>query len=287
MKRKNKMKNGFSLLTALLLAAGLSVTAAAADSSVVFEDGKVTVFESGSAYTDSDLFENFKGVMPGDVRTEEITVENRAGDCDYIKVYLRAVPHDEDGNPVSGEVLEELRADRRRGNDSELEYMYDFLSQLSMKVTSGDSVLYEESPDRVDGLADNVYLGTLREKETVALNVELSVPIEMGSEYSGRIGEVDWVFVAEGFDDPDAPPERHPGPDDGDDEEDVPAAVMPAAQTPAAPIQIPEQPQTDGGTSPQTGDSANPVLWILAAAFGALVLIAVIARRRKRERGNG
>ena len=285
MKRKSKVKSGFSLLTALLLSMGRSAPAFAADSSAAFTDGRLMVYEPGSAYTETDLFDGFKGVMPGDVRAEEITVENRTDDCDYIKVYLRAVPHDEDGNPVSEEVLEELREDGRKENASDLEYMYDFLSQLSLKVSNGDTAIYEDSLDETDGLTDNVYLGSLRRGEALNLHVELTVPIEMGNEYSDRIGEVDWVFVVEGLNDPDPDPDPEHHPSDDDDEEEntaVPTAAKP--QTPAAPIQIPPaQPQTGGQTTPQTGDSANLILWICAAAAGAFLLTAVFLRRRKRE----
>lgn len=284
MKRKNKMKNGFSLLTVLLLSMGLSATAFAADSSAAFTDGKLMVYEPGSVYTDTDLFDGFKGVMPGDVRTEEITVENRTNDCDYIKVYLRAVPHDETNNPVSENVQDELQADQRRGDASEVSYMNDFLSQLSMEVFQGSTRIYEESPENPDGLADNVYLGSLRKGESLTLDVKLTVPIEMGNEYSSRIGEVDWVFVVEGHNDPSPDPGHHPSEDDDEDDDDTVVPTVTKPQTPAAPIQIPPaQPQTDVQASPQTGDSANLILWVCAAAAGAFVLIAVIVRRKKRR----
>lgn len=204
---KNIAKQAFSLLLALMMVLGLSTTAFAAESSVTFEDGRLIAFEPGSVYTESDLFDNFKGVMPGDIRSEEITIQNKSGDCDYIKVYLRAVLHDEEGNPISPEVLDELRSDERRGETSELAYMVDFLSQLSMTVKNGTEVIYNASPNELDGLAENVYLGKLRKGESLKLDVELTVPIEMGNEYANRIGEVDWVFVVEGFDDPTPPPD--------------------------------------------------------------------------------
>ena len=203
--KKHGFKSILSLLMVLATILSFSVTAYAAESSVTFEDGKIIAFEPGSVYTNTDLFDNFKGVMPGDVRTEEVTIRNNTKDCDYIKVYMRAVLHDETGNPISDKVLAELQADKRREATSELEYMYDFLSQLSMKVWNGSSLIYEESPDKLDGLTENVYLGSVRKGETIKLNVELDVPIEMGNEYANRIGEVDWVFVVEGFDDPTPP----------------------------------------------------------------------------------
>lgn len=224
---KNIAKQAFSLLLALMMVLGLSTTAFAAESSVTFEDGKLIAFEPGSVYTESDLFDNFKGVMPGDTRSEEITIQNKSDDCDYIKVYLRAVLHDEEGNPISPEVLDELRSDERRGETSELAYMVDFLSQLSMTVKNGTEEIYNASPDELDGLAENVYLGKLRKGESLKLDVELTVPIEMGNEHASRIGEVDWVFVVEGFDDPTPPPDddtmltvRKVWVDDGEDRPD-------------------------------------------------------------------
>lgn len=197
------LKTMFSLLLALTMLFSLSVPAFAAESTVTFEDGKVIAFAPGSVYTSSDLFDNFKGLMPGDSRIEEITIRNNTKDCDYIKVYLRALPHDESGNPISPAVLAELTADERRDGLSQLGYMLDFLSQLSLTVWHGTTQIYQESPDALDGLAGNVYLGSIRKGETIKLSAELKAPIELGNEYSDRIGEVDWVFVVEGFDDPE------------------------------------------------------------------------------------
>lgn len=205
--KKRNYKSILSLLLALFMFISFSVMTYAAKSGVTFENGKLIAFEPGSVYTDTDLFDNFKDVMPGDVRTEEITIQNNTKDCDYIKVYLRAIIHDETGNPISEKVLDELQTDGRREAASELEYMHDFLSQLSMKVRNGSTLIYEEFSDKQDGLAENVYLGSIRKGKTLKLNVELDVPIEMGNEYSSRIGEVDWAFVIEGFDDPMPPPE--------------------------------------------------------------------------------
>ena len=207
MKIKNIAKQCFSLLMALMLMMNITVTAFAAEPSVTFESGKVIVFEPGSVYTDTDLFDNFKGVMSGDTLKEEVTIQNKSNDYDYIKVYMRAVLHDENGNPISEKVLAELRSDERRGAASELEYMHDFLSQLSMTVKSNGKVVYDALPDELNGFSENVYLGTLRKGESTKLDVQLNVPIEMGNEYANRVGEVDWVFVVEGFDDPVAPPD--------------------------------------------------------------------------------
>ena len=184
---KKTLKTISALALALLLLLGMGATAFA-ESKVSYEGGaEKFVFLPGSEYTETDLFENFKGVMPGDVITQEITVQNNYTKADKVKIYLRAVLHDEQGNPLSEEVAK----------SEDVVSMQDFLSQLSMTVKQGDKVLFSASPDELDGLEKNVLLGTFPGKSYTKLVVELSVPIELGNEYANRVGEVDWVFTAE------------------------------------------------------------------------------------------
>lgn len=72
--------------------------------------------------------------------------------------------------------------------------MTEFLSQLSMKVWNGTELIYEASPDELDVLASNVFLGTFRTGESTTLKVELTVPAELDNRFANRVGEVDWVF---------------------------------------------------------------------------------------------
>ncbi len=242
-------------LSAFLLAFGMllsmAVTTFAADSRVIFDNSSLIAYEPGSVYASTDLFDNFKGIMPGDVRKEEISIENWCASHDYIKVYMRAVPHDESGNPISPEVLKELQADNRKGTKSDLEYMYDFLEQLSMKVTREGSVIYQESPDALDGLTDNVYLGELRWDQKLNLEVELTVPMELGNEYMDRIGEVDWVFTVEGYDDPEPTPEPTPTP------------------TPLPP------------SLPQTGDDTAIGAYIILLMFSVCGMAVILTKKQR------
>ena len=184
---KKTLKTISALALVLVLLLGMSVTAFA-ESKVTYEGGaEKFVFLPGSEYSETDLFENFKGVMPGDVITQEITVRNNYTKAEKVNIYLRAVVHDEQGNPLSEEVA----------RTEDLVSMQDFLSQLTMTVKQGDKVLFSASPDELDGLKENVLLGTFPGKSYTKLVVELSVPIELGSEYANRVGEVDWVFTAE------------------------------------------------------------------------------------------
>ena len=184
---KKTLKTISALALVLVLLLGMSATAFA-ESKVTYEGGaEKFVFLPGSEYTETDLFENFKGVMPGDVITQEITVQNDYTKAEKVNIYLRAVVHDGQGNPLSEEVA----------RTEDLVSMQDFLSQLTMTVKQGDKVLFSASPDELDGLKENVLLGTFPGRSKTILTVELSVPFELGNEYANRVGEVDWIFTAE------------------------------------------------------------------------------------------
>lgn len=187
---KKSFKAITSLVLMLLVVMSMSVTAFAASPSITFEGfSKGFDFQPGSEYTQTDLFGGFKNVMPGDTVTETITFTNSATDCDFVNLYMRAEAHDETDNPLSPKVAEK----------ETVATMTEFLSKLSMKVWNGTELIYDASPDQLDGLKSNKLLGTFRTGETATLKVELSVPIELGNEYANRVGEVDWIFHVEAY----------------------------------------------------------------------------------------
>ena len=82
--------------------------------------------------------------------------------------------------------------------------MADFLSKLSMEIylVNADGTkqsIFSASPDKSAQLTDSVLLGTFAKGETAKLQAVLHVPAELGSEYANRVGEVDWLFTVEGF----------------------------------------------------------------------------------------
>lgn len=187
---KKSFKAITSLVLMLLVVMSMSVTAFAASPSITFEGfSKGFDFQPGSEYTETDLFGSFKNVMPGDTVTETITFTNSATDCDFVNLYMRAETHDETANPLSPKVAEK----------ETVATMTEFLSKLSMKVWNGTELIYDASPDQLDGLKSNKLLGTFRTGETATLKVELSVPIELDNKYANRVGEVDWIFHVEAY----------------------------------------------------------------------------------------
>lgn len=187
---KKSFKAITSLVLMLLVVMSMSATAFAASPSITFEGfSKGFDFQPGSEYTETDLFGSFKNVMPGDTVTETITFTNSATDCDFVNLYMRAEAHDETDNPLSPKVAEK----------ENVATMTEFLSKLSMKVWNGTELIYDASPDQLDGLKSNKFLGTFRTGETATLKVELSVPIELDNKYANRVGEVDWIFHVEAY----------------------------------------------------------------------------------------
>ncbi len=158
-------------------------------------DGKVTysgnagnfVFEPGSEHSLTDLFSNFKDVMPGDTLTQKITVKNNADNQVKVKIYIRSLGASED----SVEFLSQLGLTVQKSDDNKMAYMFD--------ATAGDTA----------PLTDWVCLGMLYSGGEVNLDVTLNVPVELPNEFQNKIGYLDWEFKIEEFpvalDDPQSP----------------------------------------------------------------------------------
>ena len=194
------MKKVFSLLLALMLVMSLAVPAAAAEN-----EGILTIFGTKEkidfsctpgVQTATDLFDDgFKNVMPGDKITGYVNIKGnfKTFNEDSLKVWMRAMTHSAtDNKPVHTGI-------------TDVDHMNDFLSLLTLRVynESKDGVkIFEGKANELDGLKENVYLGSFRNKGAIKLRVELDVPITMGNEFANDIGEVDWVFTVEAYDDP-------------------------------------------------------------------------------------
>lgn len=201
---KRTLKTVFSLLLVMAMVLSFSATAQAAGATVTFTGKAGYVLAPGSGYTDTDLFQGFKNVMPGDTLTQDITISNTANGCDYIKVYLKALPHDEQTNPLTySESFENTDGNDQKNvageRDETVASMQEFLQELTMTVKNGETVIFQGKPDVAGSLTNNVLLGQLNKGQSLKLTVELEVPITLGNEFAHRVGEVDWVFLAEAF----------------------------------------------------------------------------------------
>ena len=171
------MKNIIKICMVLLLMVALSSSALAAASVTYVGGAEDFIFLPGSEYSDSDLFENFKNVLPGDVLTQNITVKNNTSG--KVRIYMRAEPVTE--------------VDR------------DFLSQLKLHVECKDSAIFDAAASETAQLTNNTLLGTFKSKGSTQLTVTLTVPAELGNEYMGKVGTVPWTFLVEEIPEEDSP----------------------------------------------------------------------------------
>lgn len=172
------MKKIITLFIALILALSFALPAFAADGKVTYDgNAQEFIFEPGSEYSPTDLFPNFKDVMPGDTLTQKITVKNDASNDVKVKIYIRSLGAHDD----SAEFLSQLGLTVLKSEDNKMAYMFDAAANETAQLT------------------DWVCLGTLYSGGEVDLDVILDVPAELDTEFQDEIGYLDWEFMIEEF----------------------------------------------------------------------------------------
>ncbi len=182
------MKKLLTILVVCVVALCSVLPAFAAEGKVTYSGNAGNfVFEPGSEYSLTDLFPNFKGVMPGDQLTQQITVKNNADNKVKVKIYMRSLGAHED----SVAFLSQLGLKVAKSAENEMAYMFDAAANETAQLT------------------DWVCLGTLYSGGVVNLDVTLNVPVELPNEFQNSIGYLDWEFMVEEFpiesDDPQPP----------------------------------------------------------------------------------
>ena len=169
------MKRLITFILTLIFAIAVVLSVSAADGNVIYSgDSGKFIFEPGSEYSPTDLFPNFKDVMPGDSISQNITVRNNASKS--VKISMRALGAHENSK--------------------------EFLSQLKLyveKVT--DTPLFEASADQTAQLTEWKTVGVLSAGGEAELQVVLEVPTSLNNEQQSQIGYLDWEFMVEEIDD--------------------------------------------------------------------------------------
>lgn len=150
-----------------------SIPVFAADSSVEYNNAREFVFNP----QDGDLFQDFKGIMPGDEKTQEIVIKNTKADYP-ITVYLRS------------EIADEYK--------EFLDYI-DFTVYYS-KTKNGEKTQIQSGLASEEGnLTTDVKLGTYMPNESGYITISIKAHPEMDNQYKNSIGKIKWIFtVSEG-----------------------------------------------------------------------------------------
>lgn len=289
------MKKAFALLMSLALAVSLSTAAFAAETPIPMvvirgeqdTDSSVEWINADKTYTSTDLFPEFKNVMPGDTLSQTVYIKNDWTSKDYIRLYMTAVLHDVEKNPVSSEVASMLVG---KTDQEKLDNMHGFLHQLTLTVKNGDTVIYSGHPDELaTGFEkDEPYaFGRIHSGDTVKLDVTLEVPIELDNDYADAIGEVDWLFTWSGHNsgggkdpDPTPKPTPDPGPTPPDPDPEPEPTPEPEPDIPLTPVEPPVEPSKPAG--PKTGDETMIWPYVLLFAAGLSGMLATTRKRKQK-----
>lgn len=166
------MKKTICLLAVALLTFSCLIPVFAQGNVNYEKDAGNFVFLPGSDLSATDLFTDFKSIMPGDALTQKITIKNKASNNVKVELYMRAMGAQDDASVA-------------------------FLSALTLSVTPttpGANALYEGPAHDNTGLADWVYLGTLYSGGETDLSISLKMPTELDNTYASKLGTLNWQF---------------------------------------------------------------------------------------------
>lgn len=254
------MKKFLSILTVFVICFSMCIPALAANKK---DDTLCTVdYTNASQFLfnpeGGDLFKNFKGVMPGDVLTQNIVISNKQ-EKRNVTLYLRA------------EIDKKYKA---------------FLDNIEIEIllTRGENgkpeVLSKNKASEPGALATNVCLGTYKPGENGMLTVNLTVDKKMGNEFKNQTGVIEWIFSAEEGEEPTTKPTQ---PEPTTLPTTVPTTV-PTTKGTTVPTTLPLTTQEPTTKPPKLPDTGSPdIAGVVIPAVLILVSLGLIVVLRNKK----
>ena len=233
---------------------GLSTAFAASNVTVTITSNQAVITFPNA---EKDLFGEFKSLMPGDSREQEILVINSTGGP--MEVYLNAEPTREQDKAF----LDLLTMDViLKGNGLTLD---------ALIASYGPGI---GSIAELGTLTNKVSLGRVEAGANATLLVRLNVPTSVGNEFQDGIYHVPWTFTVEDRNVP-IPPQVSPTPLPVPTPE--PTEIIPPDDIPTEIIEeeVPLAP-------PTTGDYARSQWMVVALALAGMAAVAVALKRAKK-----
>lgn len=253
-----------ALSTAFLATALLAAPAPAAEGgpSVSYDASTNTlVVADGTGST--DLFTSFKGVVPGDTITQDVTVE-LANVEHPTRLYVRADTSQMDAAAVAA-----------LADGVSLSVDFDDVEGLVAEPQS-------DSPAAVFAQDENFLVAEVDKPLTTTMHLTLSVDVSVGNEVAELSTAIPWIITVEEEDDVVTPePEPEPTPTPEPEPEPAPEQPSGGDQQPSGNgIQKPADNATNAGPVPDTGDSLPTFMPVLLGIGVALIVAAAILLRR-------
>ena len=182
---KKATKRLFSLVLASVMMFGFAISGFAAGQVTYTSKDKSFTLAPGTEYSDTDLFDEMKDMMPGDKIDQTVRFVYNGKSGVTAKVYLKAViPADETGELVDKELYQHL------------------LSMITLKVEGEKGVLYEGPANDPGKLGEFVHIASLRKGDETDLTVTAKLSLEADNEFRDKAAKIQWIFKIEEIPDP-------------------------------------------------------------------------------------
>lgn len=245
MKYSKIIKLVLSGIMCIALIVSLGMTGFAVEpSEITF--GKSFKFEPGT----NDLFTEYKRLIPGDSKTQQIKINNKSSDSANFYLSIAAAEQNKNLSQAEQDLIWDL--------------IYNKI-QIKIKDVNGKEI-YNGSiggdknssmvPDEItDG---TFFMGEVPANTSKEITVELEIDESIGNEYQGLSGNINWIFTAE---------QNGSSEDIVIEEGKVPLGGIPSI----------------GGLIINTNDPANMAMWasIIACSVGLVIFVEVKRRKAK------